>query len=283
MEAPPPALVTRLAINEDLNVSGPLLEEGQQVTDQDLLAVIAKGAADKLRLIARRRRISRVVSEAIASSGDPSAMLTLIRNQGAEISGAGFEALMQAAKSDADLLAPLCTRQDLPAYLALELFWTAPTQLRRYLMSRFLVDSEALTAILKIKMDAGISSAATFQAPDKDSVIASLGSLIGENPSAGFETVAQCARISPATVARIAGDKQGEALVALFKVMSIARSEVAALLQEFSSGDHPLLNPERDLEELQAIFDQLSFNKARFLMTYWDWSSAAIGPYAKKR
>jgi len=280
MEAPPPALVTRLALDPDIAVCSPLLEEGLQVTDQDLIAVIAKGAADKLRLIARRRRVTKPVSEAIAATGDHSAMLTLIRNSGAEFTSAGFMLLMQSAKSHADLLAPLCTRPDLPPHLAFELFWFAPSQLRRFLMSRFLVDSEALGALLKVKLD--ITGDGGLVTPDKDSVIAALGSLISDEPATAYANVAACARIYPATVARIAMDKHGEALMALLKVMGIPRSEVTALIQEFASGDEPLLHPSRDADEVQAIFDQLSFNKARLLLTYWDWSAAGIGPYAKK-
>ncbi len=280
METPPAALVAKLVRHADLAVSGPLLEDGQSITDQDLVAVAAAREPESLRLIARRRRVSRVVSEAIAGSGDHSAMLTLIRNQGAEFSNAGFALLMEAAKSHQDLLAPLCTRPDLPPHLAFELFWFAPSQLRRFLMSRFLVDSEAMSALLKIKLEVAGDSA--FQSPDKESVIAALGSLLGESPEKGFDALALCARVKPQTVARIVADRQGEALMALFKVMGIPRSEVAALLQEFAQGEKPLLDPSRDQEEVQAIFDQLSFNKARLLLTYWDWAASGVGPYAKK-
>lgn len=280
MEAPPPALVTQLVCNPDIAVASPLLEDGLQVSDQDLMAVIARGATDKLRLIARRRRLTKEVSEAIAMTGDHSAMLTLIRNAAAEFSNTGFMVLMEAAKLHADLLAPLCTRPDLPPHLAFELFWLAPPALRRFLMSRLLVDSAAMTALLKIKLD--IDGEASFAVPEKDSVIAALGSLISGPPEKAYAAVAVCAHIKPATVARIASDNQGEALMALFKVMGIPRSEVSALIQEFAAGAKPLLDPARDPEEVQAIFDQLSFNKARLLLTYWDWSAAGTGPYAER-
>ena len=41
-----------------------------------------------------------------------------------------------------------------------------------------------------------------------------------------------------------------------------------------------MIKPDRNPEELQAIFEGLSFNKARILLTYWDWYIRKAGPYA---
>ena len=39
------------------------------------------------------------------------------------------------------------------------------------------------------------------------------------------------------------------------------------------------LRQDRKVEELQGLFDTLSFNKARVLLTYWDWAASQSGPY----
>ena len=153
MDAPPPFLVAKLSADSDLAISGPLLEDCMHITDDNLLQLIDSGNGDKRRLIARRRRISKPVSEALAATDDTSVLLTLVRNQGAEISQEGFSLLAHAAADNMEILTPLCTRQDLPVHFAFELFWLAPAQLRRYLLSRFLTDSENLTKILRITMD----------------------------------------------------------------------------------------------------------------------------------
>jgi hypothetical protein len=36
---------------------------------------------------------------------------------------------------------------------------------------------------------------------------------------------------------------------------------------------------ENRILELHALFDSLSFNKARMLLSYWDWASREAGPY----
>jgi hypothetical protein len=38
--------------------------------------------------------------------------------------------------------------------------------------------------------------------------------------------------------------------------------------------------PADTLPELQGFFESLSFNKARVLLTYWDWAVNRKGPYA---
>jgi hypothetical protein len=42
----------------------------------------------------------------------------------------------------------------------------------------------------------------------------------------------------------------------------------------------PVLDSERDVTELQSMFDTLSNNKARILLTYWNWAVRKSGPYA---
>jgi hypothetical protein len=41
-----------------------------------------------------------------------------------------------------------------------------------------------------------------------------------------------------------------------------------------------LISNDRDVTELQSMFDTLSTTKARILITYWDWAVRKSGPYA---
>jgi len=74
-------------------------------------------------------------------------LLTLIRNPGAVFSHGAFFKLATEASEHHSLLAPLATRADLPVPVAFELFWFLPQELRRFIFSRFLTDSENLTKI----------------------------------------------------------------------------------------------------------------------------------------
>ncbi len=285
MDAPPPFLVTKLSADGDLAISGPLLEDCMHITDDNLLQLIDSGNGDKRRLIARRRRISKPVSEALAATDDTSVLLTLVRNQGAEISQDGFSLLAHSAADSMEILTPLCTRQDLPVHFAFELFWLAPAQLRRYLLSRFLTDSENLTKILRITMDSHGEEQAPAPGVDLEAVGKALMRFMSDDASMAdrdeqVSTLASAAKIKPATVERILQDDQGEPLMALLKVVGVPRSMLEADMPRLTKGAQRLIDPSRSLAEVQAVFDQLSFTKARILLTYWDWSTTKSGPYA---
>jgi Uncharacterised protein conserved in bacteria (DUF2336) len=281
MDSPPHLLVAKLIRDPRIEVSGPLLENSMHITDQDLTSAIAEGQNPKRRMIARRRRLSREISDQLIATDDASVQLTLVRNANAEISHEGFQKLSRAAGHEQDLLAPLCTRNDLPAPFAFELFWVAPVQLRRYLLNRFLTDSETLTKILKITLatqGGEDSTEATFPPPDEVSNAVSMLSA-GQNNGA-CEKLATLMNVSAATVAKIMADHQGEPLAILFKAAGCSRAEFADHLHilAFSIAQSKALDQKS--EELQILFDTLSFNKARILLTYWDWATRKSGPYA---
>jgi hypothetical protein len=79
---------------------------------------------------------------------------------------------------------------------------------------------------------------------------------------------------------RILTDQQGEPMIILLKAANYSRSAIPGLLRRLRDADFPIISQERDPEELQSMFETLSFNKARILLTYWDWAMTKTGPYA---
>jgi hypothetical protein len=91
---------------------------------------------------------------------------------------------------------------------------------------------------------------------------------------------AELAGVAEATAQRILGDPYGEPVAVLFKALGLSRGRFVEAMDRLRSGGGP---PEwRDSGELQAVFDALSFNKARMLLGYWDWFSWKTGPYAPR-
>jgi Uncharacterised protein conserved in bacteria (DUF2336) len=280
MDAPPPLLMAKLIADPNITVAGPLLEDSNHIGDEDLNLVIEDNDYSKIRLIARRRKLSRAITSELIKTGDDSVLLTLVRNLGAEITQESFLALSEHAVDYPELLAPLCTRPDLPVPFAFELFWLAPVQLRRYLLNRFLTDSENLTKILKI---ARVTDGEEPEAPialDIEKISGAFDLLsAGETEAAAFALSAM-ANINTATTERILADTQGEPMAALLKVIGVGRSDIAEAFEILQTTSPPLIDPARVVEELQSTFDSLSFNKARILLTYWDWATLKTGPYA---
>ncbi len=282
MEQPHHLLVAKLITDPDITVAGPLLEECAQLSDEDLLRVVAERDPAKRRMMARRRKISRQVTKALIETDDPSVQLTIARNAGAEITAEGFALMEQAASKRSELLAPLCIRADLPVHFAFSLFWQAPPELRRYLLSRFLTDSETLTKILKIaRVSVNVGDGNGDKAtPDPEHVKNALLQAAGGDMASAASTLAGMSTLEPETITRILDDHQGEPLMALLKTLAFPRSQIFDLVETLKSSNHGLIDPARMTEELQSMFDSLSFNKARILLTYWDWFTMGTGPYA---
>lgn len=281
MDNPPHLLVAKLIRDDRLEVSGPLLEDCMHITDQDLLMVVGEANPGKRRMVARRRKLSRVTSDKLIATDDPSVLLTLVRNANAEISHDGFVALTASAARHPDLMAPLATRADLSAPNAFELFWAAPAQLRRYLLHRFLTDSETLTKILKITLSAQVGDDGKDKnLPSAGEVMELLDMACRGRTETASEKLGEALGVDGATVVRILQDSEGEALIVMLKAAGYPRSAVADLLPALKRGEFALINAEREIGELQTMFDTLSLNKARILLTYWDWAVRKSGPYA---
>jgi uncharacterized protein (DUF2336 family) len=279
MDNPPQILVAHLIRHEKFEISGPLLEDCANIGDRDLLDLIEAGEPQKLRLIARRRKLSRTVCQALIRSGDPSAVLTLLRNAEAEIPYEGFQSLLVLCENNEELLAPLATRADMGAAVAFELFWLAPPQLRRFILSRHLTDSEALNRILKITVAANREAHHTQDVISQHALLDALDRAARGQLEMAAEELARLLKLSASTVTRILNDLSGEALVIMLKAAGYPRSAVTGLMTRMQSADLPVISRDRDVSELQIMFETLSFNKSRVLMTYWDWAQGKLGPY----
>jgi hypothetical protein len=90
----------------------------------------------------------------------------------------------------------------------------------------------------------------------------------------------ELANICEANARRILEDPQGEPLTVMLKALGLQRGRLVEVLERLRASMPPRLDPERSPGDLQTIFDTLSFNKTRVLLTYWDWAAQTTGPYA---
>ena len=287
MDNPPQLLVAKMIRDPRAEVAAPLLERCMHITDNDLLMAASEGDPSKLRMIARRRALSPALTDKLIANGDPSVLLTLARNPGASLSHDAYYLLAEHAEHHHGLLAPLTTRADLPAPVAFELFWLVPPELRRFIFSRFLTDSENLNKILKITMAMQNAGAPTLeeteaQFPDKDLVEAAIDLAVEGKLEDAAARMAEIGGICKENAERILSDADGEPVAVLFKALGYPRGRVAVTLGRLKEPGCGLIRDDRPTDELQSIFDTLSFNKARILLTYWDWYAQKSGPYAPR-
>ncbi len=282
MDNPPPLLVAKLIRDPRPEIMGPVLERSAQICDGDMIEATSGENAERLRMIARRRVLSPVLSGHLVSRGDPGVILALIRNAGAQLPHQAFARLSALAVEHPVLLAPLATRPDLPAAVAFELYWSLPPELRRLMLTRFLTDSGTLGRILRIALAEDGSPAGGALRADKPVAGEALDAALEAAAALRLDEAAlrfgELAGIAEATARRILSDRQGEPFAVLFKALGVNRTRsIEAMESLLASGG---LLDSREPEELQAVFDGLSFTKARMLITYWDWFTRKTGPYA---
>jgi hypothetical protein len=266
-----------LVCHPDPDISSRMLKDAQLLSDVDLLRLIPKAGEQQLRLIARRRMLSMTICDALIATGNKTVILDLLRNADSQLSQSALNVLPGIVRSSDDMMSALCNRQDLPQAVGLKLFWQANRNLRRYLLSRYLTESSSLSRVIEVGISAGAIPPLGGQAKPADIEQLILQIETG-NPEAA-QTLARCCRIAPETAEMIIADEGGEPLAVVFKAMAQSRLVTAEALKRWVLSPSCAINDANRIIELHALFDSLSYNKARMLLSYWDWASREAGPY----
>lgn len=266
-----------LVCHPDPDISSRMLKDAQVLSDVDLLRLIPKAGEQQLRLIARRRMLTMTVCDALIATGNKTVILDLLRNSDSQLSQTALNELPGIVRNSEDLMSALCNRGDLPQAVGLKLFWQANRNLRRYLLSRFLTESSSLSRVIEVGIGAGAIPPLGGQAKPAD--IEQLILQIETGSPEAAQTLARCCRIAPETAELIISDEGGEPLAVVFKAMAQSRLVTAEALKRWVLSPSCAINDANRIIELHALFDSLSYNKARMLLSYWDWASREAGPY----
>ena len=147
----PPEVIKTLAMDAEIVVSGPVLENSPVLTDDDLLEIIETGpATGGLGAIARRREVSESVSDAVASTDDVSAIADLLSNPSAQIREETLDNLIEKAPSVELWHAPLVGRPQLPQGAATRLASFVADNLLDVLQQRTDLDTATLDAVKSV-------------------------------------------------------------------------------------------------------------------------------------
>lgn len=133
---PPHDLIVMLA-NDIIEVSFPVLAKSTVLQDDDLIALVAERTTEYRQAIAGRAAVPESVSRAIVSTGDVSAVFTLLRNEGAAIDPNTLSALVDASSNETGYQELLVSRHNLPEALASRLYDQVSDALRGYITETF--------------------------------------------------------------------------------------------------------------------------------------------------
>jgi len=129
----PLGLLRRLA-SDDIEVAEPILKRSKALTESDLIHVVSTKGQDHMRAVSQREEVSESVSGVIIARGDDTTVNTLLRNDGARLSRASNEAVVQRAQTSPALHEAIINRKGLPIDLMNDMYFVVESRLRERIM-----------------------------------------------------------------------------------------------------------------------------------------------------
>jgi uncharacterized protein (DUF2336 family) len=118
----PPKVVRRLALDDAIDVAGPILSHSGRVDDMTLVeGAKTKGQAHLL-AISRREVLVEAVTDILVERGNQQVALSTAGNSGAAFSEFGYSTLVQRSSNDDDLAVCIWSRPEIPRQHLLKLF-----------------------------------------------------------------------------------------------------------------------------------------------------------------
>jgi uncharacterized protein (DUF2336 family) len=138
----PAGTVRQLALHNDIDVSGPILEKSERLTDADLIEIAKTRSQAHLNKIAGRGRLNEGVTDVLVDHGDAGVANTLATNASARFSGIGMAKLVMRADGDDRLTESLGRRTDVSPDLYRQLLAQAADVVRNRLLESMTPDRQ---------------------------------------------------------------------------------------------------------------------------------------------
>lgn len=132
----PPAIVSRLARNDEIRIAQPILQESSRLSEDDLVEIAQTKSEQHLLAVAGRWWLKEVVTDALLARRFASVSRRVVNNPGAKVSPGGFAVILAQAEHNPDLAVETGIRADLPSELRLQLMRQATEEVRSRLLER---------------------------------------------------------------------------------------------------------------------------------------------------
>ncbi len=295
-----PASLVRLLLRDRVEIAEALLAHAQALSDSDLMDCVRTTGLEHRRLVALRRGVSEVVSEALVEFGESAVISCLLQNDLAKLSNAALEVIVALTRDEAQLAPMLLRRPELRPAHAYVLFWWADADARRTILQRFAVSREVLQdaagdifslAAQENWQDPLARKALQFierrqrnrAAIDKspfDSLEAAVAAAQTGLTRETAEEISYLSGLKPMTGAKIFTDPGGEPLAILCKATGLPKAAIRALwraLRRPETDQTGALHP--GLERVLVTYDMIAVDRAQTVLRYWNWSlSSALTP-----
>ncbi|MHC2494656.1 uncharacterized protein (DUF2336 family) [Bradyrhizobium barranii subsp. barranii] len=131
--AAPPKIIRTLALDEVIEVSGPVLSKSERLDEATLIEIARTRGQAHLKAISLRRVLSEALTDVLVARGNEDVVQSTVSNPGARLSEGSLTDLVTRAERDDDLATCIGLRSDLPRHHYLKLIARASLSVRRKL------------------------------------------------------------------------------------------------------------------------------------------------------
>jgi|RhiMethySRZTD1v2_1073278.scaffolds.fasta_scaffold31457_4 uncharacterized protein (DUF2336 family) len=223
----PERLIRRLAHDDAIEISGPVLARSDRLGDDELVAIARTKSQAHLAAIAGRRGLGEQVTDVLVERGDVTVARKVAANSGARISELSLRSLVDRATDDGDLAHAVARRRELPPAMFRNLLARATEAVRK----RLIDTANPATAKVINKILADISQKVESATVSKRSY---------QNAKLAVIEMQKQSGLVPAALAQLAkAQKLEETVVALSLLTGVAIDVIDRFLDDPS--DDPIL------------------------------------------
>ena len=296
-----PDSLARLLLRDEPEIAGVLIEQCAALSDSDLVACAAEAGLEHRFLLAARRNLSEVVTDALLAHHEPAVIEAVLRNTTARLSQPGIEAMVSLSRTHPQLCEHLLRRPEMRPSGAYVMFWWCGPDERRTILQRFAVSREVMQEVVEDIFamaaqegwqDPVSRKALQFierrqrnRAAIEKSPYDSLEHAVAVAASGGLNRelaaeISYLSGIKPLTGAKILGDEGGEPLAILCKATGLSKNNLQGL---WRSMRRPETTPDGNghpvWERVMITYDMFAVDRAQTVLRYWNWSlSSALTP-----
>jgi uncharacterized protein (DUF2336 family) len=280
MAMAPPGLVRELALDDCIEVAGPILAQFERVTEETLVESATTKSQNHLLAIAQRRYVSEGVTDVLVERGNRQVAASIASNPGAKFSESGYSTLVRRAEADRDLAARIWRRGEIPRQHLLTLFAAASQTVQKELQSINPRRADEVEAIIGCATDE-LQTASRERSPAYRTAQLHVESLrnsgqLAEPEVLAFARAGQFDETSVAlslmcdlpigVVERAMAHEKCDRLLVLAKAIGLSFATVKAIV---SIRPAAIDRPARDLKEAAASYGRLRPETARKAIHYY--------------
>ncbi len=277
----PKRLVVALA-NDVIEVARPMIQHSPALSEDDLLAIIAKGTVAHRIAAANRSQMTDRVAEALAVAREENVALALLGNIAIHIPETALRALAAQAIERGEIGEAIAQRSELTSEIAEKIYWIVSSELKTQIKSRFDLDGSKLDKILQetVVQLADRQSSPSLRRSVADRVLAAgrvdapmlIDVLKNRGADLFKELLGGLSKFEPKVVDALCKPECSEPLALIFRALNFSKTESASLLMLVNDrvAGQTAFDPAA-LNSALTTFARLTPGDAKTVM--WQWQS----------